>query len=62
VGYTFKTASSFVRDVHVGLQFDNIFNRKSIDGLHGFAADASKTPLYWPMPDRALFGTVQMDF
>lgn len=54
--------SSFVRGVHVGLQFDNIFIRTTIDGFYGFAADASKTPLYWTMPGRALFGTVQMDF
>jgi iron complex outermembrane recepter protein len=62
VGYIFKNVSSFVHDVHVSLQFDNIFNRTSIDGFYGFAADASKTPLYWTMPGRALFGTVQMDF
>jgi iron complex outermembrane recepter protein len=58
----FKHVSSFVRGVHVGLQFDNIFIRTTIDGFYGFAADASKTPLYWTMPGRALFGTVQMDF
>ncbi len=62
MGYTFKTASSFVRDVRVGLQFDNIFNRTSIDGFYGFAADSAQTPLYWTMPGRSVFGTVQLDF
>jgi iron complex outermembrane receptor protein len=61
-GYTFKNVSPLVHDVRVGLQLDNIFNRTSIDGFYGFAADASKTPLYWTLPGRAIFGTVQMDF
>ena len=62
MGYTFKVASSFVRDVRLGLQFDNIFNRTSIDGFYGFGADAAKTPLYWTMPGRSVFGTMQLDF
>jgi iron complex outermembrane receptor protein len=62
LGYTFKNVSSLAHDVRVGLQLDNIFNRTSIDGFYGFGADAAKTPLYWTMPGRALFGTVQVDF
>jgi iron complex outermembrane recepter protein len=62
MGYTFKMVSPLVRDVRVGLQLDNIFNRTSIDGFYGFGADAAKTPLYWTMSGRSLFGTVQVDF
>ncbi|WP_454808039.1 TonB-dependent receptor [Paraburkholderia fungorum] len=60
-GYTFKSPSPWFRDVRLGFQIDNLFNRTSIDWLAGQTV-ADGTPLYYTVPGRAFIGTMQMDF
>ena len=60
-GYTFKSPAPWFRDVRLGFQIDNLFNRTSIDWLAGQTV-ADGTPLYYTVPGRAFIGTMQMDF
>jgi iron complex outermembrane receptor protein len=60
-GYTFRNVAPWFKDIRLSFQLNNLFNRTSIVGLEGYTL-AAKTPLYWVMPGRSFFGTVQADF
>lgn len=59
--YTIKNLTPWMHDTRIGLQINNLMNRRSIDALAGYTGGAN-TPLYWTLPGRAIVATLSTNF
>jgi iron complex outermembrane receptor protein len=64
VGYNLKNddhAIPLLRDAKIGLKVNNLFDQHSLIGFAGNDS-GSNAPLYWVLPGRSFFGTVEIKF
>jgi iron complex outermembrane receptor protein len=61
VGYTVDDSTAWLRKASVKVTVNNLANSHKIYGLAGYTA-AAGTPLYWTIPGRSVFATVEVPF